>query len=124
MNRKIDTTVNNLDRVKELIAQICPDPEAKTETWKEVDRLVNYRFIKGVMDKLPEECHLEFMNIFVENPNDEEKIFGYLEGKVGENVRDDFKNLLKDVSTELVHDLMPDKEITKETHSEGKVPVK
>ncbi len=119
MNKpNLTSTADNLDKVKDLIAKICPEPEAKTETWEEVDSLVNYRFIKNIMDKLPEESHLEFMNLFAENPNDEGKIFGYLEEKVGKDIKEDLKNLLSDTSKELVHDLILNTETTNEVRSE------
>lgn len=118
-NEQKNMTQDNLKKLEELIAKICPDPEVKHETWKKIDELVNYRFIKKVMDTLPEKNHLEFMELFTENPDNEKEIFGYLEEKGGKGTKQELAEELSHISKELVHDLVSDKEVTKESEEKA-----
>ena len=114
----------NLEEVNKLLKKLFPEPEERTETWQEIDRRVDSEFLMAALDRIPEQNHEEFVKIFTDSPNDQEKIFGYLEEKGGKNVREELTDVLSDISKELVHDLLPDKETTTEIRSEGKVPVK
>jgi len=125
MNDK-NNIARNLDKVNDLLNKLYPEPEEKMETWKEIDKIVNSRFLMKALDILPEENREEFVELFTSSPDDEEKIFGYLEEKGGKDTREDLTNLLSDISQELVHDLVPPRdEITAElTVGEMKEPVK
>ena len=113
----------NLEEVNKLINKLFPEPEERMETWQEIDKVVDSRFLMEALDRIPEKNREEFIKIFTDSPNDEEKIFGYLEEKGGKDIRKELTDVLSDVSKELVHDLMPDKETTAELH-ETKEPVK
>lgn len=125
MNDK-NNIARNLDKVNDLLNKLYPEPEEKMETWKEIDKIVDSRFLMKALDILPEENREEFVELFTSSPDDEEKIFGYLEEKGGKDTREDLTNLLSDISQELVHDLVPPRdEITAElTVGEMKEPVK
>jgi hypothetical protein len=125
MNDK-NNIARNLDKVNDHLNKLYPEPEEKMETWKEIDKIVDSRFLMKALDILPEENREEFVELFTSSPDDEEKIFGYLEEKGGKDTREDLTNLLSDISQELVHDLVPPRdEITAElTVGEMKEPVK
>lgn len=111
----------NFTKVEDLIRKSFPDPEAKAGAWKEVDKIVNHQLVKDILDQLPEDRREGFMELFIENPNDEEKISKYLkenEAKKG------LAEILSGISEKLTEGIIEDKEITTEIHSEGKVSVK
>lgn len=118
-----DTAGANNKKLEDLLKKIS-DPEVKEESWKQVDGILNYKFVAKVLGELPEEKHEEFMEIFIENPEDEEKIFGYLEENAGEGIRKEMTKFMSDLSMELTRDLSPDKEVSVETSLEGKPPIK
>lgn len=118
-----DTAGANNKKLEDLLKKIS-DSEVKEESWKQVDGILNYKFAAKVLGELPEEKHEEFMEIFIENPEDEEKIFGYLEENAGEGIRKEMTKFMSDLSSEIVHDLSPDKEVSIETNLEGKPPIK
>ena len=119
-----NSTEENLNKINELIGKYFPDPVEKEETSRVIDSLFDIQFLQSALDRLPEASHEEFMEVFVSSPNDQEKIFGYLEEKVGGGVREDLLKEISDTSSGLIEDIESGHEVTSETRSEGKLPVK
>jgi len=116
-----NSTEENFKKVDELIAKFFKDREARDQAQSEIQKTIDCVVIGGILDNLPEEKHEEFMVLFTENSDDGDKLTKYLrDNGIDEKIND----LLSEVSREFVNDLMPDKEITVETRSEGKPPVK
>jgi hypothetical protein len=99
-----------LDRA---IKKIAKTKEEKEEIWVLVDEIVHHKAMGCILDKLHHHHHEEFLEMFHQNPHDEELLFSYLKGKIGENI----ELILKEELGNLAFDLL------KETKSPGNLPV-
>jgi hypothetical protein len=79
------------------------------------DEIVNHKVIEKILDSLPRESHEEFLELFHECPHDETAIFGYLKGKAGKDMKGELKEELVNISSDILHGLRPEDEVTKET---------
>lgn len=118
---KTNPTEENFKKMDELLSKFFEDRDVKDQAKEEIQKVVDFKVVEGVMDNLPEEKHEEFMDLLVENQNDGEVVTKYLEEK---GITKQVGAVLQRVSQDIVKDLEPDKETTTEIHSEGKVPVK
>jgi hypothetical protein len=113
-----------LEKAERLIKDNSSSVEEREENWQTVDEIVNYKFVESVLDRLPEEHHGGFLEIYTKSPNDETVVFGFLEEKVGKDIKDDLKKELEKISSEMLDGFLSNDETTLETQSEGKPPVK
>ncbi len=121
---KNNSAEENFAKIEDLIKKAFPEPVEKMEAWTEVDRIINVKFVHTALDKLDDQYREEFVELFVNSPNDEEKIFGYLEEKAGKDVRKEMTTILSDISKELIEVIGLGQETSSETKSEGKPPIK
>ncbi len=99
---------DNLIEFKEIelvIKNSASSKEERDEMWMLVDEIINHKVIEKILDKLPRECHEEFLEIFHKSPHDEQIIFAYLHGKTDENIEEILKQELKKISDDLLSEI-------------------
>lgn len=94
-----------LNEVEVIIKRHTSSKEEQEELWSLVDEIVNHKVLEKVLDKLPREHHEEFLELFHKCPHDEEVIFGYLKSKTGENIEDDLKRELENISSDILKEI-------------------
>jgi hypothetical protein len=94
-----------LEKVDRQIKKVAKTKEEREELWLLVDEIIHHKAIGCILDKLPKENHKEFLEMFHSSPHDEELLFGYLKGKVGENIEEIIKQELGDFAFELLNDI-------------------
>lgn len=114
-------TEENFKKVDELLTKFFKEREGRVQADGEIQKDISCAVIGGALDNLPKEKHDEFLTVFTENLNDGEIVTKYLKDN---GIEDKINEILNDKSQEFVNDLIPDKEVTTEIHSEGRVPVK
>jgi hypothetical protein len=105
----------SFEEVEVEIKKNASSVEEREELWHEVDTFVNHRVLEKILDKLPKESHIEFLELFHRAPHDEEIIFGYLKVKAGQNIEEKLREDLKDIGAEILKELRPQDEVATET---------
>lgn len=100
-----------LEKVEEEIKKSGFSVEEREELFRLVDDIVNAKVLKTIMDNLPEEKHIEFLEIFHKSPHDEEVIFGYL----GEDIKKTLEEKLENFDKEIINEITPQDEVSAET---------
>lgn len=96
-----------LEKIDKQIKKIAKTKEEREEIWSIIDEIVHHKAIGCVLDKLPRENHDEFLEMFHSSPHDEDRIFGYLKEKVGNNVEEILKLELGNLAFELLQEIAP-----------------
>lgn len=99
-----------LDRVEVEIKKVAKTTEEKEELWRIVDEIVNHRVLDCVLDNLPRNHHEEFLNLFSQNPHDEERIFSFLEEKSGRDMKKTLVESFRDLGKEIMRELQSEDE--------------
>ena len=97
-------TLNDVDTE---IKNISQTEEEKEELWKLVDDIVHHRVMLRILDNLPLEHHVEFLDNFHKAPHHESHI-GYLNQRlesVEENIEDHIKTEIQQLEKELLHEI-------------------
>lgn len=110
----------SLEEVEIEIKKSASSKEEKEELWGIVDDMVKYKVLDKVFAELPREHHDEFLELFYKAPHDEGVIFGFLNTKTGKNLEEKLKEDLKDIETEILKELKPGDETSKETKVSSK----
>ena len=110
----------SLEEVEIEIKKTASSKEEKEELWEVVDGIVRDKVLDKVLAELPREHHDEFLELFYKAPHDEEVIFGFLNAKTGKNLEGKLKEDLKDIETEILKELRPGDETSKETKVSSK----
>lgn len=119
---KINPTEENFEKMDKLLTKFFEERDAKNQAENVIQSIIDFEVTKGILDNLPsKEERDKFMTKFTENPNDGEEVLKYLEEK---GITKQVEAIYLKTSQKLVTDLRHDIEITTETLSEGKVPVK
>ncbi len=95
----------NLEELETIIKKSSKTQEEREELWGLVDEILNHKVLEKILDKLPEENHIEFLELYHKCPHDEIAVFAYLKGKSGENIIDEIKEDLKKISEEILAEL-------------------
>ena len=109
-----------LEGVEAEIKKRSSSKEERVELEKIVDEITIHKVLEKVLDNLPPDHYEEFLGLFHKCPHDEVAIFGYLNDKAGKNIEEKLKEDLKDLDREILKELRPDDEASRET----KVPKK
>lgn len=120
MSRLFFDNFLELDEVKDLINQVSNSEEEKEELNSLVDGYVTTWVFDKVLDKVPEEKHVEFMEFFLNNPHDEEAVFGIITELSGKDIRNELEKDSKDLPSEILEGLLPQDEVNRET----RLPIK
>lgn len=94
----------DLDEVEKKIKKSTSSKEEREELWQIVDEIVNHRVMGVILEKLPKEKHIEFLEMFSSYPHDE-GIVNYLQGNIKENFEGIIKEELGDLAYEILKDL-------------------
>ncbi len=119
-----DDLSKNSEEVEEKIKNISPDENVAKDLNDCVDELINFKAFEKVLDELPKESHTEFLELVVKSPHDETQIFAYIKEKTGKDIQSELGEKLDKVFDDLTNELKPHDEVSKETISESKPPVK
>lgn len=109
-----------LEEVEVEIKKTASSKEEQEELWGLVDEIVTHKVLKTVMDKLPKDSHVEFLELFHKCPHDEGVIFGYLRKKTNKNIEKELREELKNISSEILKELKPQDEVSRETSGSKK----
>ena len=105
----------SFEEVEVVIKKTASSNEEKDELWSLVDEVVNHKVMEKILDKLPREHHEEFLALFHKCPHDEVVVFEYLKGKAGENIEEELQQELESISTDILHELRLEDEVSSET---------
>lgn len=99
----------SLEEIEVVVKNSVSSREEAEELEKLVDELVHHRVLGCVLDKLPRQHHEEFLDLFHQSPHDE-KIFDYLERRIGKSIEEEISKEVKLLEKELLSELKPNKE--------------
>jgi hypothetical protein len=94
-----------LKEIDKQIKKVVKTAEEREELWALVDEIVHHKVMGCILDKLPREHHEEFLELFHRSPHDEELLFTYLRGKVGDNIESLIKQEIGVFSADLLKDI-------------------
>ena len=84
----------SLEKIEIEIKKTVELPEEREELWQIVDEILHHRIISVILDKLPQEHHLEFLENFHSAPHAESHI-NYLSERVVEDIEELIKFSMK-----------------------------
>jgi hypothetical protein len=90
-----------VDLVIKKTAQV---PEEKEELWKLVDEIVHNHVLICILEKLPQEHHLDFLEKFHSSPYDTSHIV-YLNEKIGEDIEKIITDRLVTLEKEILKEI-------------------
>ena len=89
------------EEVETEIKKVAKTSEEKEELWREIDEIIHHKLMGCVLEKLPKECHHEFLKKFEKAPYDE-GLFKFLTEKIGEDIEEFLKVETEKLKTELL----------------------
>ena len=101
------------------IKKLISSKEEEEELWQLVDEISQHRVLGLLLNKLPSEEHVDFMDRFQKAPYDE-SLFDYLKEKIGENIEELIRQEIGDLSFELLESLKFQKVKQKKASSHNK----
>ena len=105
----------DLDKVEAEIKRAFPLKEEREESESLIDNIIHDKVLEKILDKLPPDTHIEFLELYHKCPHDEEVIFGFLKSKTGKDIDKELQQELKDVSSDILRELKSQDEVTTET---------
>lgn len=94
----------SLGDLEKEISKATSSVEEKHEAWNLVDEMVHHRVMGCILDKLPQENHNEFLEMFHATPHDN-SLIDYLKEKIGENVEEIIKQEIGGLAFEILGDI-------------------
>ncbi len=95
----------SLDSLDKEIKKIAKTTEEREELWLLVDEIIHHKVMDVILDKLPHHHHEEFLEMVHRSPHDQEFLFDYLKGKIGENIEEILRLELGNVTYEILKDI-------------------
>ncbi|OGM76811.1 hypothetical protein A2208_03190 [Candidatus Woesebacteria bacterium RIFOXYA1_FULL_43_16] len=105
----------DLGKVETEIKKAFPSKEEREESESLVDHIIHDKVMEKILDKLPPDYHIEFLELYHKCPHDEVVIFEFLRGKTGKDIEKELQQDLKDVSSDILRELKSQDEISTET---------
>ena len=90
-----------LEELDHHIRHAAETPEEKEELWSIIDEIIHHRVIGCVLDRLPEEDHYEFLEIFHKTPHDTELI-SYINLRIDEGIEEAIRDEIENIKEELL----------------------
>lgn len=94
-----------LKKIDREIRKVAKTSEEREELWGIVDEIIHHKVMGCILDRLPQDNHQEFLEIYHKNPHDEEIVFGYLRSKVGEDIEEAIKQEIGALNAELLEEI-------------------
>ncbi len=94
-----------LKKIDSEIKKAAKTSEEREELWGLVDEIIHHKVLGCILDKLPNEHHHEFLEIYHKSPHDEEILFGYLKEKTGDDIERIIKEEIGSLSAELLEEI-------------------
>ena len=110
----------NLDKVEAEIKKAFPSKEEREEPETLIDHIIHDKVLEKILDKLPQDSHIEFLELYHRCPHDEEVIFGFLKSKTNQDIEKELQQELEDVSSEILKELEFQDEVSAETKASKK----
>lgn len=115
MSKLFFDDIIHFEEIDKTIKDIVSTDEELDEVRNIIDEIVNYKVVGKILDKIPDESHEEFLTLFYKSPHDEVAIFGYVNSKAGRDIKEELEKDLKSISTDILHELRPQDEVSQET---------
>lgn len=94
-----------LDDLDREVKRIAKTQEEREEIWHLIDEIVHHKAMGCILDNLPRDDHEEFLEMFHKSPHDEDLLFGYLQKKIGRNIKEILKQELGNLSFEILGEI-------------------
>lgn len=107
-----------LDDIEVVIKKNATSVEEREEWYALVDETITAKVLEKVLGKLPEEYHPDLLNKFAEYPYAEKRILGFVAEKTGQDIKkveDWLRDELKEVGRDILKEIMPQDEVSRET---------
>ncbi len=91
----------DLKSLEKAIKKASKTEEEILELSSITDELVHHKVIQSILDHLPKENHLEFLDMFQKAPHDDQ-ISKYLKEKIGQNFEEIIKREIGKISYEIL----------------------
>lgn len=88
-------------RLESIIRQVSYSKEEQEELWNLVEEIVHHRILHLILDTLPYEYHLEFLEEFSKAPHDETHII-FINDKSGERIEEIIASEMGELESELL----------------------
>jgi len=95
----------SLEKIEIEIKKTVELPEEREELWQIVDEILHHRIISVILDKLPQEHHLEFLENFHSAPHAESHI-NYLSERVVEDIEELIKKEAEKLTNEIIEEVL------------------
>jgi len=105
----------DLDKVETEIKKAFTTKEEREESELLVDDLIHAKVLDKILERLPKNSHIEFLELYHKCPYDEEIIFAYLEGKTGKDIKETLKKELKNIDSDILKEIRPQDEVSTES---------
>lgn len=92
------------NEIENLIKNSASTPEEREELWSIVDEIIHHKVLGCILDKLPKDFHLEFLNRFHKSPYDEGLIIYLnekLDGDIEIIIREKIRLLIEEIVSEI-----------------------
>lgn len=91
----------DISALENQIRKVSASEDERLELSKIADELVHNKVVASILDNLPSENHLEFLNMFHAGPHDD-KLTKYLKEKIGQNFEEIIKAEIGNISWEIL----------------------
>jgi len=105
----------DLDKVEAEIRKAFPSKEEREESESLVGNIIHDKVLEKVLDKLPPDSHIEFLELYHKCPHDEMVIFEFLRSKSGKDIEKELQQELKNISSDILRELKLQDEVSAET---------
>lgn len=92
------------EEVEKKINSMEISEEERNELWNLVDEMVHHRALRLILERLPKESHVEFLDKFHKAPYDQ-SLMNYLKEKIGQNIEELLKQELGEVAYEVLTEI-------------------
>jgi hypothetical protein len=105
----------DLNKVETEIKKAFPEKETREESESLVGNIIHDKVLEKILDKLPQNSHIEFLELYHKCPHDEEIIFTYLKGKAGNDIKETLKKELENIDADILKEIRPQDEVSVES---------
>jgi hypothetical protein len=105
----------DLNKVEAEIKKVFPEKETREETESFVGDIIHDKVFDKILENLPKDYHIEFLELYHKCPYDEEIIFTYLKGKAGKDIKETLKKELENIDSDILKEIRPQDEVSVES---------
>ena len=105
----------DLDKVETEIKKAFTTKEEREESESLVGDIIHDKVFDRILEKLPKNYHIEFLELYHRCPYDEEIIFAYLKDKAGKDIKETLKKELENIDSDILEVIRPQDEVSVES---------